>query len=94
VALVWSARAKRDVRDIGLYIAQHDQTAAAAIVKRIVATADRLDEYPELGRLGRVNDTRELLVPGARYIVVYRIGRRNVRIVAVMHTSRKWLTTF
>jgi len=44
MALVWSARAKRDVRDVGLYIARHDQTAAAAMVKRIVAAADRLDE--------------------------------------------------
>lgn len=94
MALVWSARAKRDVREIGVYIAQNNKTAAVAMVKRIVAVAESLNEYPLMGHAGRVDDTRELVVPQTSYIVVYRTTTRGVRIIAVMHTSREWPESF
>lgn len=94
MTLVWSARAKRDVKEIGLYIARHNRTAAVAMVKRIAATATSLLEYPAMGHAGRVLDTREILVPGTSYIVVYRADRRAVCIVAVMHTAREWPDSF
>ena len=64
------------------------------MVKRIVAAATSLNEFPAMGRPGHVPDTRELLVPGTSHIVVYRMSDRAVRIVAVMHTSREWPDTF
>jgi addiction module RelE/StbE family toxin len=94
MTLVWSARAKRDVKVIGVYIARHNRTAAVATVKRIVATATSLLEYPSMGHAGRVPDTREILVPETSYIVVYRADGRAVRVVAVMHTSREWPDSF
>lgn len=92
--LIWSARAKRDLKEIGTYIAKNNRTAAVAMVKRIVAAAESLLEHPLLGHAGRVTDTRELVVPGASYIVVYQTHRRGLRIVAVMHTSREWPDSF
>ncbi|MDQ2831614.1 MAG: type II toxin-antitoxin system RelE/ParE family toxin [Chloroflexota bacterium] len=89
MALVWSARAKRDVREIGVYIAQNNRTAAVAMVKRIVAVAENLNEYPLMGQAGRVDDTRELVALQTSYIVVYRTTTRGSRIIAVMHTSRE-----
>jgi toxin ParE1/3/4 len=94
MALVWSARAKRDVREIGTYIAQNNRAAAVAMVKRIVATAENLNEYPLMGQVGRVDDTRELIISSAPYIVVYRTTTRGIRIIAVMHTSREWPNSF
>ncbi len=94
MALVWSARAKRDVREIGVYIAQNNRTAAVAMVKRIVAVAENLNEYPLMGQAGRVDDTRELVVLQTSYIVVYRTTTRGARIIAVMHTSREWPDSF
>lgn len=91
---MWSARAKRDLREIGTYIARNNRTAAVAMVKRIVAAAEHLSMYPQMGRAGRVAETRELVVAGTSYILVYRAGNRGVRIVAVMHTSREWPDSF
>lgn len=65
---MWSARAKRDLREIGTYIARNNRTAAVAMVKRIVAAAEHLSTYPQMGRAGRVADTRELVV-GSRHLV-------------------------
>lgn len=68
--LIWSARAKRDLKEIGTYIAKNNRTAAVAMIKRIVA-AESLLEHPLSGHAGRVPDTRELVVPGSSYILVY-----------------------
>jgi addiction module RelE/StbE family toxin len=92
--LIWSARAKRDLKGIGMHIARNNRTAAVATVKRIVAAAEGLLEYPLMGHMGRVADTRELLVPGSPYIVVYCISRGGIRIAAVMHTSREGPESF
>lgn len=92
--LIWSAQARRDLKDIGMYIARNNRQAAVAMIKRIVATAESLIDFPEMGQRGRVSDTRELIVPGAPYIVVYRLGVRAIRIIAIMHTSREWPDSF
>lgn len=92
--LVWSARAKRDVREIGTYIAKNNRSAAIVMVKRIAATAESLIEFPMMGHAGRVLDTYELLIPATSYILVYQADRRRIRIVAVMHTSREWPDVF
>lgn len=94
MALVWSARAKRDLRSIGAYIAKGNGSAALVMIKRIVSAAEHLTDHPLLGHAGRVADTRELIVAGTPYIVVYRAGNRGVRIVAVLHSSREWPDSF
>jgi len=47
-----------------------------------------------LGRDGRVEGTRELVVSGLPYIVVYRITGSDVHIVGIQHTSRLWPESF
>ena len=54
-----------------------------------------LKRYPELGRSGRVAGTRELLVAGLPYLVVYRISpSHNIEILAVRHATRRWPQSF
>jgi plasmid stabilization system protein ParE len=42
------------------------------------------------GRLGRIEGTRELVVPGLPYIILYSVAEDAILISAVIHTSRKW----
>lgn len=67
----------------------HHPEAAMALDARISATAERLRAHPALGRAGRVPGTRELLVP-RRYFLLYEIEADTVRILAVLHTARRW----
>ena len=53
-----------------------------------------LAEHPGIGRTGRVEGTRELVIPGLPYILPYQVEDRVIRILAVMHTSRKWPEAF
>jgi plasmid stabilization system protein ParE len=60
------------------------------VVGRIVESALRLEQFPLSGRVGRIKGTRELVVPGLPYIILYRAVDDAVLISSVIHTSRKW----
>ena len=92
--VVWLDEAVSDLKDIGLYIAKHNKTAAKKVLKQMKRSADQLSEHPLSGRTERVAGTRELVIPNLPYILPYQITGNEVRILAVMHTSRKWLTEF
>lgn len=56
----------------------------------IEAAVTRLAEYPKIGRIGRVAGTRELVVTGTPYIVVYRIEPTAAVILRVLHGAQRW----
>jgi len=92
--IVWRAAALNDLESIRDFIAQDNPRAAARVRTAIQTTIDRLAQFPRLGREGRVAGTRELVVPNAPYVVVYRIVENQVRILAVLHTARRWPRRF
>jgi toxin ParE1/3/4 len=51
----------------------------------------RLCEFPQSGGAGRILGTRELVVSGLPYVVVYRVEDDTVEILRVAHTSMDWL---
>ena len=52
--------------------------------------AEKLDQYPELGRKGRIPATRELVITDTPFLVAYRIHKREVQLLAVLHGARRW----
>ncbi|MCH8932692.1 MAG: type II toxin-antitoxin system RelE/ParE family toxin [Nitrospinae bacterium] len=92
--VVWLEDAVNDLKMIGDYIAEDDPEAAYRVLTQIQAAADSLSRHPEMGRPGRVEKTRELVISGLPYILPYYIKKNEVRILAVLHTSRKWPGNF
>ena len=88
--VVWLEEAVNDLKVIGEYIAEENKEAAYRLLTQIQASADSLSRHPEMGRTGRVEKTRELVLSGLPYILPYYIKKNEVRILAVLHTSRKW----
>jgi addiction module RelE/StbE family toxin len=88
--LIWSPRARDDLRHIGEYVAEFNTIAALALIRRLRQAAKALADHPHLGRPGRVEETRELLVSGTNYILPYRVRDGRVEILAALHTSREW----
>ena len=85
------AKALRNLDDEAEFIARDDPVAARAVVRRVHDAVDYLKANPALGRPGRIQGTRELLVPGTPYIVPYRVRPRlnRVEVLRVFHASRR-----
>ena len=89
--LVWAPQAKSDLDLIYWYTSKDDPEAAVRLVNRIVLVVEeQLTAMPEVGRPGRVPDTRELVISGTPFIVPYRIKGDSVEIARVYHAARKW----
>jgi toxin ParE1/3/4 len=72
------------------YIAENDPIAARNAVQRIRAAVDQLADYPNMGRTGRVSLTRELIVGGTPWIIVYRVRAGVVEIIRVLPDAQAW----
>lgn len=81
--------ALRNFDEEATYIAADDPKAARAVVERVLNAVATLADHPGIGRPGRVPGTRELVVPGTRYIVPYRVRRQIIEVLRVFHTSRR-----
>lgn len=86
----WLYRASRDLDNVHAYIARDNPKAAVIVVVRILEAVARLKENPSLGRTGRVEGTRELIVVDTPFMVPYRVKAGWVEILRVFHQARKW----
>lgn len=88
--LEWSRTAERDLAALHDYIAADNRKAAESVVRLILASAGRLVEFPMLGHEGGDSGTRELVLPKYPYTLIYRVYPAKIRIVTVLHHSRKY----
>jgi len=72
------------------YIAHDNPDAAQRVYDRILRSVRDLADMPNMGRPGRVEDTRELVIPNTLYIVAYTVFDEQVVIIAVQHSAQKW----
>jgi toxin ParE1/3/4 len=86
----WLKKALRNVQQAHDYIALDNPVAAVRVVSKIQAAVTQLENSPHIGRPGRVEGTRELVVLQTPYIVVYRVTSTTVTIIRVLHSSRKY----
>lgn len=86
--LVWLQASLLDLHRTRDYLRQFNPVAARAAVGRIEAATKGLTRYPEVGRVGEVPGTRELVVSGVHYIVVYRVKGDAVGILRVFHDQK------
>jgi len=90
VTVRWLDGAQDDLHQIYKYISEHNPTAAVSVVQTIVEKGHMLSEFPDLGKVGRVAGTRELILSGVPYILPYQVIEGKIEILRVLHTSRKF----
>lgn len=87
--LLWSAKARQRRDEIFDYIAADNPQAALWLDEQFSKTAQRIQNFPQSGRIGRVAGTRETVVH-ENYILVYEIKADKIVILTVHHTSQKY----
>jgi len=92
--LVWTPRSRADLEQIVAYIAEDNPDAAERVADHIHDAVAQLCEQPGLGRAGRKEGTRELIVRkgswSSSYGIPYRVRGERIELLAVLHRAREW----
>lgn len=86
----WLRKALRNLETTHGYISKNDPEVATRTVMTIQGAVSQLEEFPFMGRTGRLEGTRELVIVNTRYVVIYRVKGGVVEILRVLHTSRRY----
>lgn len=87
--IVYRAAALGDLKSISDFVGARNPIAADKIIQRITGTIyGIIADFPESGRLDPARGTREFVVSGLPYIVIYLAEIDQIEILAIFHTSR------
>lgn len=92
--VIWSAASVRHLEEVFEYLGGGSAELATTTRRRILATVMRVAQMPYSGRAGRVEGTREAVVPRTPFIVVYEIGPKAVEVLGIWHGARLWPESF
>jgi addiction module RelE/StbE family toxin len=89
--LRYSARAQAQLIAISDYIRERNPKAAARVGDAIREAAELLQYLPELGRPGLSPGTREWVVRGLPYILVYEVNSEmdEIVVLSVFHGAQR-----
>jgi len=86
--VAWSEPAVADLLAIHDYIARDSPQYARRFVERLIATAEPLESFPQLGRVVPEGDGRHRELFLRSYRIIYRVESQEILIVTVVHGSR------
>jgi len=86
----WHEDAIRDLTALRAYIARDNPDAAARIAAKILERVRMLRAHPLLGKAGRIHTTRELVVSGTPYTLVYLPEAERITLLRVFHQAQQW----
>jgi toxin ParE1/3/4 len=86
-AVIWTLHARSELHRAFTHIAKDNPIAAKRVRDDIETAGQSLVDFPNRGRAGAVENTRELLVAHTPYVIVYRVIGETVWLVDIVHTS-------
>jgi toxin ParE1/3/4 len=92
--LRYTRLALADLEQAHDFILAENPRAAQAVMARIREAVERLVMFPDSGRPGRVDGTRELVVASTPFVIAYRVTPGTIDVLAVIHASRRWASSF
>jgi toxin ParE1/3/4 len=88
--LRWTTAAAGDLEGIAEYLFEKSPQNAAQLIRKIYEAPAILRSYPNLGRPGKKEGTRELVIAPLPYIVIYQIMDDTLYIVRILHGAQDW----
>jgi toxin ParE1/3/4 len=84
----WTAPAAQDLYGITRYIRRDNPSAAREVAKTIYDGCESLVTFPNRGRQGKIQGTRELTFSPLPYIAVYLVKGDTVEILHIWHGAQ------
>lgn len=88
--IIWEQDAISDLTELRQYTAQFNPIAAVKLGKKIIEANNILIEYPTIGKIGRLHETRELVITSTPYTLIYLVESQSITILRAFHHSKKW----
>jgi toxin ParE1/3/4 len=85
----WTTDAADDLERICDYIAETSPDSARRVARTIVEGVASLRAFPNRGRPGRVDGTRELVFAPLPFVAVYELDE-EVHVLRVLHGAQQW----
>jgi toxin ParE1/3/4 len=87
----WTQPAADDLSHICDYTeARFGAAQARRLALAVYESGDSLREMPNRGRKGRKPNTREMMISGFPFVIIYRVGKEAVEIVRILHGAQQW----
>lgn len=86
----WTTDAADDLERICDYIAEAQPDSARLVAQEIVQGVGALETFPNRGRPGRVEGTRELALVPLPFVAVYEVHQKDVRVLRILHGAQQW----
>jgi toxin ParE1/3/4 len=88
--LRWTEEAANDLERIADYLLLHAPENAEELIGRVYDAPAALRTFPNRGRQGKREGTRELVLAPLPYVVVYTVGDDVVFVVRILHGAQQW----
>ena len=86
----WTTKAADDLAGIVEYIRKDNPAAARRVAQTIFQAIAGLRKFPNRGRIGLAENTRELVFSPWPYIAVYEIIGDQVQVLRIRHAAQDW----
>jgi toxin ParE1/3/4 len=86
----WSPGSVDDLTTIIQHARKDNVAAALRIARSLYQSIASLNKFPNQGRSGRVDGTRELPLWPLPFVVVYRVKEDAVEVVRISHGVQRW----
>jgi len=88
--LRWSTAAENDLEEIDECLYEKSLQNAAEFIRKNYEAPSSLQNYPNLGRPGKKEGTRELVIGPLAYTVVYKITGDALNLLRILHGDQDW----
>jgi toxin ParE1/3/4 len=84
----WTPAAAADLEHISEYLKRRQPQYRQATVRKLHGVVHSLKQWPDRGRPGSEDGTRELVFVPLPYVIVYRVSEQSVEVLRIYHTAQ------